>query len=180
MRYKVQRKFKPRNPVLGQFTCRECGEDFEGYYTYNRLVICSDVCRTIRHNKQQKAIQARYRAKNYHPPLPRNCVMCDKAYTPGGTRSDSRFCSLKCCLRGNQIERTYKLDLASYHDMVIAQKGICAACLTPIVNETPHIDHDHDTGAVRGLVHSVCNSVLGFMNDDVTKLENLVKYLRRS
>lgn len=178
MRYKVERRFKPKTSILGLFTCRECEKDFEGYYTYNRLVLCSEQCREIRYTRQRKASQAKYRAKNYKPPTPRECVMCTATYTPGGTRSDSRFCSLKCCMRGNQIERTYGIGLDRYHDMYKKQQGLCAGCGLPFNELTPYVDHDHTTGNVRGLLHRNCNSVLGFVDDDAEILDRLAKYLR--
>lgn len=158
--------------------CMNCGVEFGKLVQPHGLPkYCSDKCHNDRKLRLRKGAQTKYNAKKYRPPQPRNCVMCDKNYTPGGTRSDSRFCSLKCCMRGNQIERTYKISLSEYHSMVVEQAGHCAACLLPFNNETPHIDHDHSTGRVRGLTHSVCNSVLGFVKDDVTLLQNLINYL---
>lgn len=158
--------------------CNECQVSFDYDWTHQRPRYCSDECRGNVLRRNMIKADMKHRVKNYHPPKSRDCVMCDKAYTPGGTRSDSRFCSLKCCMRGNQIERTYKLELVDYHAMVRLQAGVCAACKKAFGAATPHIDHDHDTGKVRGLVHNTCNTVLGFVKDDATKLENLAKYLR--
>lgn len=49
------------------------------------------------------------------------------------------------------------------------QKGRCAICQLPIkASEIPVLDHDHDTGAIRGVLHHSCNAVLG-------KIENSYK-----
>lgn len=179
MRYKVQRKFNPREPVLGQFACRECSKDFEGYYTYNRLVICSEECRKGRLQRQHSlARKKHYAANKARPPKPRDCQYCHMLFTPGGTRSDARFCSLKCGNRARAIERIYKIPISKYRDMYVEQRGRCAGCLMPFGADTPRVDHDHETGRVRGLLHGTCNSILGFVGDDASRLEFLAKYLR--
>lgn len=72
------------------------------------------------------------------------------------------------------------LTLAAYEAMLERQGRCCAACRT----DTPGgkgafiIDHDHVTGAVRGLLCNRCNLALGLLKDDETRLLALIQYLR--
>lgn len=42
------------------------------------------------------------------------------------------------------------------------------------------IDHDHQTGKVRGLLCEACNSMLGMARDNVETLKKAIQYLEDS
>lgn len=177
-RYSVARKHKPLEPRLGEFTCRECSREFSGYYTYNRLVLCSEECRRIRYRRQRNLVNVKQNLKKRKTPQPRDCGLCGATFRPR-TRTDAKYCTPKCYMRVRSIFSNYNLSLGDYKGMLEEQAGKCAACLKPFGDTTPFVDHNHDTGAVRGLVHSNCNTVLGFVNDDADTLIKLAEYLRR-
>lgn len=78
----------------------------------------------------------------------------------------------------------YGLTLDQYDGMVAAQAGICFICGdTPDPNGVRaasrlHVDHDHATGKVRGLLCNHCNRGLGAFRDRRDLLELAINYLK--
>jgi tRNA G26 N,N-dimethylase Trm1 len=66
-----------------------------------------------------------------------------------------------------------------YTAMLVKQRNRCDICRAPFGSVTPHIDHDHSTGKVRGLLCCRCNNVLGMSGDDPKVLKNAIRYLKR-
>lgn len=65
-----------------------------------------------------------------------------------------------------------------YGELFDAQHGKCAICKRPPRDgEFLHIDHDHETGKVRGLLCRNCNAGLGQFKDDVDRLMAAAAYL---
>lgn len=65
----------------------------------------------------------------------------------------------------NHRRRKYGLSEPDYKRMLTAQRGCCALCGEMPDNKTfqrrIHVDHDHETGQVRGLLCFPCNVALG-------------------
>ena len=60
------------------------------------------------------------------------------------------------------------------------QQGVCAICKSPPTTEKRgglHVDHDHATGQVRGLLCEKCNQGLGNFRDHPGFLEQAIAYL---
>lgn len=80
--------------------------------------------------------------------------------------------------------KVYGLTLAAFDAMLSSQGAVCASCKQPEINvrhsrvQALSVDHDHDTGAVRALLCSRCNVALGLLNDSVSRVENLLSYLK--
>ena len=79
--------------------------------------------------------------------------------------------------KNRENHRKYKYGITSdqYNEMVKNQNNKCAIC--GIETITPHIDHDHITGRVRGLLCFYCNAGIGYLKEDPIILTNAIKYL---
>ena len=60
--------------------------------------------------------------------------------------------------------------------MLERQAGLCPICRRGL-GDKPHVDHDHETGEVRGLLCFTCNVGLGNFGDDVERLRRGARYL---
>jgi hypothetical protein len=60
----------------------------------------------------------------------------------------------------------------------LAQDKKCPICEVSIAFND-HMDHDHATGALRGLLCENCNPGLGQFKDNIRSLEREIEYLRR-
>lgn len=86
-----------------------------------------------------------------------------------------------------QVTKKYGLSWTQYEDILEAQGGCCAICDKRLSlfldnSELPvaNVDHDHVTGAVRGLVCLQCNAAIGYFRDDEKLLLRALKYLQES
>ena len=80
--------------------------------------------------------------------------------------------------------RRYGLTRETLRQLFENQEGLCAICSAPICicpqsrcKTRAHIDHDHGTSKVRGLLCGMCNPGLGWMKDSATVLRNAAGYL---
>jgi hypothetical protein len=91
-----------------------------------------------------------------------------KTYYRGPRRSEAQQSRL----------RQYGLTQEQYDELLVESCGRCAIC-TVAFTETPHIDHCHATGKVRGLLCRRCNRAIGLFKDDPSILLAGVEYLIR-
>tara|TARA_B100001059_G_C17453368_1_gene388534 strand:+ start:117 stop:596 length:480 start_codon:yes stop_codon:yes gene_type:complete len=75
----------------------------------------------------------------------------------------------------------YGLTTTEYDNMLREQNGVCAICGSdnPRGKNVFVIDHNHDTGEVRGLLCDMCNKGIGCLGDNLDKLRSAVLYLER-
>jgi len=81
------------------------------------------------------------------------------------------------------LYKTYQKDFNwdSYDALWDFQKGLCGICGSELMwdSKLTHVDHDHETGEIRGLLCSICNQGLGSFRDDIELLRSAVKYLKK-
>ena len=78
------------------------------------------------------------------------------------------------------LKARYGVSSGDVEAMLKAQGGCCAICSTQFGSgkQGPHVDHDHDTGAVRGLLCGPCNRGIGLLKDSSVTLLAAAAYLQ--
>ncbi len=76
------------------------------------------------------------------------------------------------------LKRAYGLTPEDIQKLYEDQKGQCAVCQDALgEGKNCHIDHDHITDKVRGLLCRHCNVGLGCFSDSVGRLAAAIEYL---
>lgn len=81
--------------------------------------------------------------------------------------------------------RAYGVTVEQVEQMILDQDGKCAICKTTLERgkgmkkkvNAPHIDHNHKTGKVRGILCHHCNVFIGHAKEDSTILIRSMAYL---
>lgn len=77
------------------------------------------------------------------------------------------------------------MTVADYEALLVRQAGACAICGRPETMTRKGrvrrlaVDHDHETGVVRGLLCAKCNAMLGAVEDSPETLRRAIQYLER-
>jgi hypothetical protein len=84
-------------------------------------------------------------------------------------------------LDGNTVRylerlQRYKLTEPEFLTMLVLQDSQCAICDGDL-RLSLHVDHDHQTGNVRGLLCEMCNQGLGNFKDNIQNLDRAKNYL---
>lgn len=115
------------------------------------------------------------------------CVRCKERPT-AYPNSNNHWC--KVCLEQNRkarydakktrdknLQQNYRGFTSNNYDaLFLKQGGVCAAC-GKLPKRYLHVDHDHVTGEVRGLLCHGCNAALGHLRDSPTIIRGLLQYI---
>jgi hypothetical protein len=123
--------------------------------------------------KVSKAPEHFYRSSKEPDGLREACKKCIDAQNNKYRKNLPRSCR-------NQRRRRYIYGLTPKMEASLkeAQQHKCPGCLRDLSSVKVHVDHDHISGRVRGLLCFSCNVSLGHLNDDPEILQRLMDYLR--
>lgn len=74
------------------------------------------------------------------------------------------------------LSRRYGISTDEVIWLINEQGLLCPLCQKRIPN---HVDHDHVTGAIRGILCFKCNGALGKFDDDPARIRSAIEYLSR-
>ena len=85
----------------------------------------------------------------------------------------------KIAYANSRLKYKYGVGLEDYDSMLTKQLGGCAICGKHPSNSRLHIDHNHSTGKVRGLLCRKCNLALGLLADNPIIIKKMLQYILR-
>lgn len=156
--------------------CKTCGSRFIA--KHNGEGYCSEICREVGYEKTRLAGREAARRRYYENKQAHKleCAWCESSFE---SESKVKYCSDQC-RRESVAHRArlnaYGLSKRQYEVLVERSGGLCEICRE---KEAQHIDHCHDTGAVRGLLCQQCNHGLGNFQDRVALLNRASEYLSK-
>jgi hypothetical protein len=150
------------------FYCLECNRQRNrGYYAERR---------------RRQGVEVR--EPDPSPPGFQRCADCRESkplddFHRASTKSGrAGYCKPCRAVRGaeSHLRRNYGLTRTELEALLEVQGGLCAICGR---NVAVHVDHDHATGRVRGVLCFTCNVALGQLNDDPQLFRRAIDYLER-
>ena len=79
--------------------------------------------------------------------------------------------------RNAYLLRNFGISNQDYDELLEQQSGGCAICGRQPGKISLHVDHDHESGAVRGLLCVGCNNALGQFHDSTDLLARASSYV---
>jgi len=129
-----------------------------------------------------------------HPLVSKNCLKCKNKFNSNNVRKV--YCSDLCATNGwrgklsaekktqvllrkreLRFKRDYGISLNELEIMKVAQDRRCAICKKA---KQLVVDHNHDTGKIRGLLCHTCNRGLGLFSDSAEVLLKAAYYLEEN
>lgn len=120
---------------------------------------------------ETKPLSEFYRNRSAHDGLTSYCKPCHNTTRTKQQRKDPEATreynaawretnpeKAKASARASYLKRTFAITPAQYDEILALQGGVCAICHRPPGRTRLAVDHDHKTGAIRGLLCPVlCN-----------------------
>lgn len=160
-------------------TCSKCGERKPLNHFYRQEGMrdgyrnnCKS-CHAASHRNwylknRDKEIQRVRQWQQANPEKVNSCHRKRRQADPRGTKLKNRE---------GHLRRKYGLTQNMFEALVLAQLGHCAICGVSEGMDL-HVDHDHQTKKVRGLLCGKCNKAIGLLNDDPELLTSARSYLQ--
>lgn len=81
---------------------------------------------------------------------------------------------------GYKLLSTYGVTLDQYNEKLKTQNNVCAVCLKECSSGRKlSVDHNHETGQIRGLLCLNCNRAIGNLKDNLNIINNMANYLKQ-
>lgn len=156
-------KCHPDQKHLAHGLCAACYH--KEYYAENKETIIQRIGEWGRNNKDKIASHRRTWKQNN-----KEKVRTDK-------REAARANPLAS--RKRHLRKYYDITPEIYDDMLREQDGVCGICRSDNNGRVLCVDHNHETGEIRGLLCGNCNVGIGRLKDSAVLVESALRYLQK-
>ena len=88
--------------------------------------------------------------------------------------------------RYRDVLKKHKISADDYNELVLSQNNLCKICGKEETKKSRTkgeicrlaLDHNHDTGKIRGLLCHHCNAAIGHLKEDIQLFHNAIEYLK--
>ena len=175
----------PKEPGQGKRYCTPCHE---------RRLSLVEQAEIARSRKRGTQVRADRHARGVRGQEARNapkgkkwCPSCEeyrelRDFPVNLRRKDGRGAWCRPCQsnyhHGRRLQKVFNLTAEQYDELLQLQDGRCAICLRKPRRRRLAVDHDHQTGEIRGLLCGNCNhKILGAAHEDGAILRRAARYL---
>lgn len=120
----------------------------------------------------------RIHPKHGHKTYENRCKSCKRAHYKKKMGIRVEKVKYKSVVDKSRLRKEYNISLEELKILEINQNFSCAIC--KLDNQKLCIDHCHTTGKVRGLLCGSCNRGIGLLKENISTLNNAVRYLINS
>lgn len=160
------------------------------------LQVCYNVCMAHRQTHCKRGHEFtpdnemwRTRDRGYGMETTRTCRECHRIawyrYRNSPIYDKERVNRVTKVWRDNNKDKTvnhrlkqYGLTIETYTQMAVKQSNTCLICGVPKTKKLV-VDHDHETGIVRGLLCASCNMQLGWYEKNIIKIKEYLNEVER-
>lgn len=159
-----------RNASGGCRPCQKVRGD-KHYKANSEKVKASATKYTKTHPENRKATQIKYN-KNHPEVRPASVVKYRKAHPE----------KEKIRQRKNHLKASYGITQEDKEQILLSQNNACPICnkKLELLGLDSHIDHNHETDKIRGILCRNCNLMLGLCKDNTNILSNAIAYLEKN
>ncbi len=147
-------------------TCLECSRALQRAWSKNHFISLKKS--KLKYNKSTKGIE---KNKQYY---------LDNKQEIDAKHADY-YNKYKDKIKYANLKKKYNISKEDLDTLYTRCGASCSICKLPEKEnqggKALHVDHDHKTGKVRGLLCNNCNLGIGYLKDDVKILESAIEYL---
>lgn len=147
--------------------CPVCNQTFSVLPCKSKKITCSQECRKARKIKRGAFKQSR------------KCESCDRDFAP--LQHKQPCCKVCVPTAGAGVRwRKFRLSQPSYEGMLLEQELACKICrksFDDLPSNQIHLDHNHRTNKVRGILCQRCNTLVGSIESNRHLLEKVEAYI---